>query len=255
MLRIFLIFLVLYSLQIDAFCIKGPHQFSVGPEVGYLHRSREGGSKQDGALCGFNVKYERVRRCALYWCAQYTASWSDLNGNNAAGDEITSRFFEQQGEGRFGYNYQWKTGRKFYILPSVGYGYYRQTNRYVAPSPVEVRFNDYFPYSSFGLQIGCDITCFTSIGFLVKADWVLEGKSKIDDPEEEPFTISFEEKWQYDFELPITHRRQLGRRCLYYVFTPFVRLRHFGGLPGFPMDYADTRYYNYGARFSLAYDF
>ncbi len=253
MTRILFLFLTLLSFNADAFRIRGPFQVAIGPEIYYLHRSVEGGSVQNGTMVGPSFKFERFRRCALFWSAQYTAAWGKLIGNNGSGSSLRSTMCEQQAEGRLGYNYQWKTGYKPYILPFIGYGYLRQANEFQEPA---VTLVDYFPYSSFGLQLGMNLSCYTSIGLLVKGDWMLEGNSFIEiSGNPDRIERNMEEKWQYTVELPLTHRKSLGRRCFYWVFTPFVRLRHLGGLPGFPANFPDTRYSNYGARFMLAYDF
>lgn len=256
MLRILFLVLFFASFNLDAFRLRGPHAFNVGPEVYYNVRTRVGGARQDGIIYGVNAKYERFRRCAWYWAAQYDGGWGDMDGNDASGNKVKSHFSEQQVEGRFGYNYQWKNGCKPYILPIIGYGYYWQTNDFVQPSPLEVQFKDYFPYAAVGLQVGMNLTPHMTLGLFAKGDWMLEGNSKIVGIEElGSVKLSMQEEWQYTFEAPLTYRRNQCRRTFYYIFTPFVRIRHFGGLPGFPFDFLETRYRNYGAKLLIGYDF
>lgn len=254
--RILFLLLFFASFQLDALRVCGPHALTIGPEVYYVVRTRAGGARQDGTMYGLSAKYERLRGCSLYWAVQYDGGWGELYGSDANGNDVKSYFSEQQIEGRLGYNYQWKFSCKPYILPFIGYGYHTQTNDFIQPSPLEVQFKDYFPYSAVGIQVGINLTSRMTLGLLFKADWMLEGNSKIEGIEEfGTVKLNMEEEWQYTFEAPLTYRSQLRCRTFYFMFTPFVRFRHFGGLPGFPLDFLDTHYRNYGAKLLCGYDF
>jgi hypothetical protein len=253
MLRIALFLLIFISTQVDAFRIHGPHALSLGPEAYYLVRTRQGGTKQDGGMVGINAKYERIRRWGLYGALEYNGGWGELSGKDAANNSILSSLSQQQVEARGGFNFQFKTGRKAYFLPFVGYGYFYQENSFVDQG---LNFIDYFPYASIGAQIGMNLTPCTTVALLVKGDWMLEGNTRIEGIQElGTVKMNMEADWQYYAELPITLRKSLGCHCFYAIVTPFFQLRHFGGLPSFPVDFIDTRYRSYGAKVTVAYDF
>lgn len=256
MVRIFLVCALLCSFSLEALRFRGPHRYTIGPEMFYTYRTRDGGSWQDGAVAGGQIKYERFRRSALYWAALYTAGYGELSGEDGGGDPIRSRLFQQDAEGRLGYNFQWKNSWKPYILPFVGYGYFFQRNSFMNNAPVQINLTNQFCYTALGLQWGFNLTRYTTFSFLGKADWMVDGTQELSGAAvDERVTLSMEEKWQFTIELPIEHHRRLDRCCLFLVATPFMRLRHYGGMAGFPFDFAETRFREFGARISVGYDF
>lgn len=254
MLRLLLIAALLFTPCLEALRIHGPHSFFLGPEFYYLVRTRANGSRQEGEMGGINFKYERFKRRAFYWALEYDGGWGELDGHDPSGNSLQSNLNQQQLEVRGGYNFQWKAGKQPYILPFVGYGYFYQKNEIFPPH--NVNLVDDFPYASIGIQLGFNPTCNLSIGLFAKADWMLEGNTRIENsPEFGTVKMNMEAEWQYDFELPITYRTNQCRRTFYCECTPFVKLRHFGGLPSVPFDFNETRYHAYGVKLLVAYDF
>lgn len=239
-----------------AFSFRGPHTFSFGPEGYYARRTRQGGAVSDGFMGGAYLSYERLRRCAIYWGAEYSVAYGQLTGHDASGSRQKSWLLDQNVEGRLGYNYGSKKGRRLYIAPFIGYGYFYQTNRFVDPSALTVKFRNTFPYTLVGFQTGMRLNRCWSVALLGKGKWMMDGRSRITgDAMFDNVTLSMEEKWQYEVELPIDYIRSRDRCTLNFRITPFFRLRQYGGKMDFPFDYVETRFRNIGLRLLATYSF
>lgn len=262
--RLFLFLLSLFLIGshvhvAHAFCsFRGPHRFSVGPEIYFMQRTKEGGSKQHGFLFGGYACYDRIRRSALYWAAEGRYAYGLLKGHNAESDPLKSYKMDSQIEGRFGYTLNKGPSRCLWLTPYFGSGYFNGTNRFVDPSPIEYKMRVQFPYIAFGFLSKIDFRKCWSVGLDFKVKYPVGARSKItgdDDPEVDHAKFYIEDKFMYEVDLPLTYRWCWGCRTMAASFVPFYNYRHYGGHENYPFDFIDTKFQIYGVRFLLRYSF
>lgn len=246
-----------FSALVDAsISFRGPHTFSAGPEFYWAKRTRPGGTALDGFMYGGYLSYERVRRCALYWGVDYSVAYGKLEGKSADRSRQKSWLLDETVEGRLGYTYGTKRWKRPYITPFLGYGYFYQTNRFVSPSPLLVKFRNTFPYACCGFQAGFRFSPSLKLGVLAKGKWMIDGRHRITgDSQFDNITLSMEEKWQYEIELPFDYIRSDERCFINFRIVPFFRLRHYGEKMDFPFDFVETKYRNWGIRALVTYAF
>ena len=240
----------------DFWCIRGPHSLTVGPEVYYTHRTREGGSKQKGVLYGGEFCYERLRRSALYWGVEGYYAAGTLKGHDGVDRKIRSKKQDMEIEGRLGYSLKWCWSIPISFTPYFCGGYFQEINQFVEPTPLTYKIKDYFPFIGAGFLSRFYVTPTFSVGVNFKANYMLGAKSRITDSSlDESIRLIIEDKFFYEVELPLTYSYCI-RSCQWETsFVPFFRYRQYGHHEGFPFDYLETRYQIYGAKLLWRYIF
>ncbi len=232
------------------------HQAWVAPQALYVKRTREGGAWQTGAMGGVELGYERLYRNAPYWGIDGYTTYGCLTGRDGADNQIKSHLIDNFVEGRVGYTLRCRSLWKLTFTPTIGYGYFHQTNHFVDPSPIDVKIRNTFHFSSVGFIASIEPNQCWQLSTRFKAHWLVEGKSTIlDDPEEGDVVLPMQDEWQFVAEFPISYRKNWGKHCFNFRFTPFYRHRHYGGQPGFPFDFMDTKYNLWGASLGITYLF
>lgn len=229
---------------------------AIQPELAYLTRKREGGTRQTGYLGGVRVNYDRIKRYKFYLGLQGCFSSGTIKGHTGTHSKIKSRWTDELIEGNVGYTFQYKYFPHFSLTPFIGGGYYRETNKFVSPTPLHLKFITEFPYLSYGfLSSVCFNNCL-SIGLNArfKTPWEINCHVK-NDPDFDKFKLLVGEKLQYRIELPITYCRPILCNFLELGLIPFYELRAYGGRENHPFDFFETKITLIGFNIQLIWRF
>lgn len=235
----------------------GPHnQLYVGPEIYHVHRTKEGGTSQNGVLYGVRAGYDRIKSYGFYWGGDVLYATGDLKGKSGLGNRLKSDFTDKTIEGRLGYTFKRNWCYKILFTPYVGYGYQEELNHFKRPSPIPVHFKTYFDYVPFGFLSDVRFTdCFhAGINFKVKYMW--DPKCKVShDPDIDSFTQLIKEKFHYRVELPLTYRSEYLCGRFWISLVPFYEYRQYGEHANFPIDFFNTKLRLAGATLKFMYCF
>jgi len=239
---------------------RGPFSFFLGPEVYYMKRKKDTGSKQTGWMYGGHLRIERRRHCALYWAFDGLYTNGRLNGETASGKEIKSNKIDRQVEGRIGYTIYARNCKKLTLVPYLGYGKFLGSNDYQHPSPLHCEFNNRFHYGAVGGYLTFYPYSCLETGVHFKAKCMYDGKTKVkNDPDYKDFTLTIGNEWHYELELPIRYTKSYPGYCLRWELSPFFRYRHYGSMLNFPHDFVvefnDTKFYMYGLKLMASMHF
>jgi hypothetical protein len=229
---------------------KCPSNFVYGgPEVYYVERLREGGSKQTGTLSGGRLGYERIKRLGFYVGLEGSYAQGRMRGKDARGRSNKSTMVDAEVEARGGFTFQSLCFLKPSITPYGGFGYLSSTNQFINPSPMLIKFEDSYEYFSLGFLSSISPSKRTQLGVNFKIKFTFNGQGIIRDipgePDARPLMTNMP---QYVVELPfkINYKDSFA---LYLV--PFYQFRHFGGRENHPYDFIDTQFQIAGARVLL----
>lgn len=237
-----------------SFAFPLPHRFSIDPEIYHLQRNREGGTKQDGWMYGVRANYDYIKRYCIYWGIDGLWAKGKLDGRNGAGDKLKSTFTDSHIEGRLGYTFQAKWCCQPAFTPFVGYGYFRDTNKFQEPSPLLVKFITTYRYVSYGFVSSISPVDDLNVGFNFKGWSMIHPRTKVeDDFDEDDASMLMGERFNYRIELPILYRYCACNEHLEIGLTPFYEFRHYGRRENFPFDYADTKFRLWGFTLQLTY--
>jgi len=231
----------------------GEHFLSIAPEIQFMVRTRGEDNRQTGLLYGMRLNYDRFMPWSLYWGGEAFVAWGSLDGKNGFGDHLHSHKRDSDVEARLGYTMQFHACcAPFYFSPFVVGGYFEGTNRYVAPSPLELRFCNYFPYMGLGFLSRTYTTETFSIGLNFKTKFTIGAKSLItDDPDFDDQLLIIEDKVLYELDIPFNFRYCCWGHPFEFSLTAFYRYRHYGEHSNFPFDFVDTRFQVWGGRASF----
>jgi hypothetical protein len=227
----------------------------VGPEVYYIRRSKEGGSRQSGTLYGVRIGYDHIYRYKLYGGIDFLWAKGTLEGK-AQENRLKSTFTDINTEVRVGYTFQSKYWHCASFTPYVGLGYFWEDNFYQHPSPLPVHFKNRFSYIPFGFLSQVFITPNWSIGTNFKVRYLFDATLFVShDPEHENTTQHYEERLQYRVELPVTYFHCWKKHPLAVSLVPFYEYRPYGHRANFPFDFLETKLNLYGATLKFLYLF
>ena len=225
-----------------------------GAEIYSLERVREGGTHQRGRVDAVYACLERRKECGWYLGVDFLYGSGIIRGKSGLGKDLKSHLTDEIVEVRFGFDLQQFCFRCPYFIPFGGWGYFRETNHFVFPSPTPWTFNDSFQYVVTGFLSGVNFTPMLSVGVNFKTRFMLDGKSKVtDDPLFDDVKLIMRNEMQVRLEVPVTYGPLHSGMGLQLM--PFYEFRHFGGRPGYPFNFKDTKLYLWGARFALMYTF
>lgn len=231
------------------------NKVSVGPEIYYLERKRDGGSKQDGMMYGARASYDRLGRYKWYLGAEAFYAEGRLKGHTTSA-KLKSTMVQESLEGRFGYTFQAKNCWRPSLTPFIGYGYYRESNHFRSPSPLRVKLISDYSYAAYGFLSSVEVLCNVTVGFNAKFRSMYDAKCRVKkDPEREGHKMVIKDELQYRLELPIYYEFCLCNFNAEVGLVPFFERQHYGGRENFPNDFFDTKLWLYGANFQLTYRF
>jgi len=253
--RVLILLLLVFSSEASAINVRflrGPYKLYIGPEVYYLKRFKEGGSRQKGALVGGRFQFERESNNSIYFGAEGYIARGKLRGRANSGSSLSSTMTDSEAEGKLGWKFHRNWRVPVSLTPFLGYGYFRSKNALRAPSPIFVKYTNKFEYTIMGLYLEAEWACNLSAGIDFKAKYMVEGTSKTSN---DPFAPSSElvmsNRTQYEVALPIKKTLICQRRCFIVTFSPFYRYRHYGGRENFPYNFYETKFDIYGANLML----
>ena len=235
-------------------CQTYPHKFFLGPEIYYVKRRREGGTRQGGGIYGVRAGYERIQRNSFYWGGEVLYGAGTLDGKSANSNKIKSRFTDEEIEGRFGYTLQSRKKHLASFTPFAGYGYFRETNQFCHPTAVKLKFANRYSYIAAGFLFSLYLNPQLTFGVNFKARAMLQAKCKVsNDPEFQDSTLAIQDRFNYRIELPFCYYLCKNLDHFEVDVVPFFELRHYGGRENFPFDFHDTKLRIYGISLFLAY--
>lgn len=233
-----------------------PNILTLGPEIYRVDRTRKGGTKQKGNAVGVRLMYDYIKRYCIYVGGQAFYGSGILKGHTGTGSRIRSRLTDVQVEGSLGYTFQMKCTPYAAFTPYVGYGYFRETNKFTPPSPLQVQYTTQYNYLAFGFLSSVYIApCFT-IGLNGRFRYPWEAHCKVtDDPDFDHLRQRIEDRIQFRIELPITYTGALICNWIEIAFVPFYERRLYGERENYPFDFFETKFNIYGANLQFIYRF
>ncbi|MBI3901140.1 MAG: hypothetical protein HY324_03195 [Chlamydiia bacterium] len=229
----------------------------MGPEIYHFARDREGGTYQNGLVDGVRLSIDRLQGCSWYLGVDYLYGSGEITGSSATGAPLRSTITDRIFEARLGFtlNQKYLQGTPFFT-PFVGWGHFHEVNAFSPPSALLCIFTDSFNYVAVGFLSGTNFSPLLSMGINFKLRFMQEATSKVsNDPLYDHVTLMMGPEMHVRVDVPCLLspcHTLLGMR---FLLAPFFEYRHFGGREGFPFDFRDTKFYLYGARIALAYDF
>ena len=235
------------------------HQFYIGPEIYHADRSKAGKYrcvKQRGFIYGGRLGYDRIKRCRLYWGFDALYATGDLRSHRKNENKIKLCFTDENIEGRLGYTIQAKCGWLPTLVPYVGYGYYRETNKFKRPSPLLIKQRISFDYFALGFLSQIYPHPSWVVGLNFKARFLFNSKCRVsDDPEYDDIDQNIKHNVQFRVEVPITYRLNCWCDKLAIALVPFYEYRHYGEHANFPFDFKEAKLNFYGFDIRLMYMF
>lgn len=230
-------------------CIKflPINKLNLGPEIYYLERERDGGSKQKGMMYGVRGSYERLKRYKWYLGVEGFYGIGKIKGHTKL-FKLKSTMQQESIEGRFGYTFQAKNSWKPAFTPFIGYGYYRESNQYHSPTPLKLKFINDYTYLSYGFLSSIAVSSCVTIGANAKFRSMYDPKCRVKkDPDADDTKMLIEDKLQYRLEFPICYHFYVSCFNAEIGIVPFFERQHYGGRENFPNNFYDTKLWLYGA--------
>lgn len=232
------------------------NRLSLGPEIYYLQRSRRGGTRQEGTIYGVRATYDYIKRYNIYIGAQALYATGTLHGHTGAKAKLRSQWTDELIEGNLGYTFEMKCYPHISFTPFGGYGYFRELNNFVGPSPLHLKFTTSFGYISYGFLSSIFVTPEFNFGINMRFAYPWQPRCRVTNDPDHPDTSSLiGTSFFYRLELPLIYRPCLFCLPIGIEFTPFYASRLYGERENFPFDFFKTRIYIFGATLSLMYQF
>ncbi len=251
--RVFLLCGIIFFIQ-DSWLEAFQHQLSLGPEICYLTRTREGGTEQSGTLYGFRAIFDSLERYKIYYGLEGAYAAGILKGHSGSDIRLKSVFSQGNLEGRLGYTFQSQSKQYISLTPYGSVGYFLELNNYKKPSPMHIHFRNRFFYGGVGCMLkGCLRPCL-DFALNVSVRYSIDGKMTAShDPEFDSSTIKYMQKMLCRVSLPLNYHYRATNLRHCFTCTPFFEYRHYGKKRAIPFDFLDTRIRCWGV--DLMYSF
>jgi len=221
-----------------------------------VKRTRSGGTQQNGTGVGVRATYDHIKRYRLYWGGVAFYGSDLLDGHSASHEHIRSRLTDTQIEGNVGYTLGTKNFPCFLFTPFVGYGYFRERNRFAHPSPLHVTLTTHFQYVSYGFLSSAMVNSWLKVGLNARFRSLLDTRCTVThDPDFGRIKLLVGDRLHYRIELPFTYCGPLYYQGFELGLVPFYENRTYGGRENFPFDFFETKLRIYGVNFQLIYQF
>lgn len=246
------IFVIFLSLSSSVFASCPANKITIGPEIYFLERNREGGSKQEGTMYGVRASYDRLKRYKWYIGGDVFYAEGRLKGHTKLA-KLKSTMIQDSLEGRFGYTLQAKNSWGPAITPYIGYGYYRESNHFHSPSPLRVKLINDYSYFGYGFLSSVTIWDNVNVGFNAKFRSMYDARCHVKkDAESEKKKMIIADKLQYRLELPLYYHFCFLNLDAEVGLVPFFEKQHYGGRENYPNNFFDTKLRLYGANLQLS---
>lgn len=245
--------ILLFFLLISLSQAQAENYLWVGPEVYYVKRTRQGGSRQDGWPLGVRVGYDRIKDWGFYWGGDALWAQGTLFGRAGDNASLKSRFTDISLEGRIGYTFSLLCLPSVIFTPYAGYGVFQETNNFKDYSPVTAKFRIRYNYGAVGALLYKQFTEKAGAGVNFKCRWMIDGKCHVtEDPDYNELTMAIGTLPQYRIEIPMTYQPD----C-YPIFclSPFFEYRQYGEQPNFPFDFMETKLKVAGVNLKIIWNF
>lgn len=233
---------------------RNAFQIYAGPEIYHVHRTRKGGTYQDGTVYGIKAGYERIKRYKVYFGFDALYASGILEGKSGSGNALKSHFSDTYVEGRLGYTFKSKCQFKPSFTPYGGVGYFIEENNFTHPKSTPVHFKTNYIYVALGFLSEIAIKEDFTLGFNFKVKYPYDAKCRVShDPHFDDTTQMINEEIQYRIEVPLTYQVKRFSENSYISLVPFYELREYGYHPNYPHDFIKTKLNIYGAFIKLMY--
>jgi hypothetical protein len=232
-------------------------QLTIGPEICYVKRTREGGTHQTGTLYGIRSSFDRcLERYRYYYGLEGSYDSGVLKGKSRQGAPLKSNFTQSNIEGRLGYTFQSKGEQYLSFTPYFSAGYFLELNDYKKPSPVQVHFKNQFYYGGMGCILKGCLRPRLHFGLNVQARFSVDGKVRTShDPDYDPATLKYMQKVQCRVSLPFSYQFSESNPRFTFDGVPFFEYRQYGKKRAIPFDFLDTRIQCWGIDLMLSIKF
>jgi len=239
--------------------LKDGHILTIGPEFYNLTRIRHSdtktNTKQNGTPIGVRATYDYIKRYKFYCGAQIFWATGILNGKTAGEEKIRSSWTDEQIEGNVGYTFQYKYFPHVSFTPFGGYGYYRETNKFIHPTPVPLKFITKYGYISYGFLSSVLVNSWLSIGVNLRLRSPNNPQCVIKDPDFDAVKLKIGERIQYRIETPLIYYDRFLCNLFQLGLVPFYEKRDYGKWADFPVSYVKTTIQTYGLNLQLIFRF
>jgi len=234
--------------------------FSIGPLAYYMHRAvPESGAHQAGALGGFEMNHDRIKRGQFYWGGGISFALGTLWGKTGTGRPSKSSVQDFDVQIRFGHTFWPKSQDTFYFTPFASFGYFRDINNAKPPTWVLIRNKFHFPYFGLGLIMNRFFVPWFSVGLKFQAYIMFDGKDEqryvdfFGDPVKKRLDI--DPKPQFALEVPFTYQIKNGERGPALQWAVFYNFRHYGERASTGGFLKENRFNIVGAKLHFTYRF
>lgn len=136
---------------LDQIVLDQSQELYIGPEIYHVHRTKAGGTKQNGTIYGIRAGYNRIKNNTFYLGAEGLYATGTLDGKSANGNKLKSHFTDRMIEGRLGYTLGTTCyGYPIQISPYGGMGHFEEGNDYKKPTPLHIHTLTKFNYVTGG---------------------------------------------------------------------------------------------------------
>lgn len=234
--------------------------FSIGPTAYYMYRSvPESGAHQGGALGGFELNHDRIKRGQFYWGGGIGFAMGTLWGKTGAGSSSKSSAQDFDVQIRFGHAFWPKSRDTFYFVPFASFGYFRDINNAKPPTSILIRNKYHFPYFGLGLLMNRFFMSSFSIGMRFQAYMMFDGK---DEQRYVNFMgehikkkLEIDPKPQFLLEVPFIYEINKQERGPALQGVPFYNFRYYGSRVSSSGYFKETRFHVVGVKFDFTYRF
>jgi hypothetical protein len=221
-------------------------QIRIGPEAYHVNRNLEDVS-QNGSGVGIRGTYDRIIGNRIYWGGEIFYGRTCLNGK-AGNGRTHSHLKDFFVDGNLGFTFQFKKCPMLLLTPFIGYGYFREVNKFRSPSVIPVKFCTTARYFSYGFLSNVDLHRDWSIGANLRIKFPWEPRCHIsNDPRRDSITQHIGEKSFYRVELPVLYK---GNRLWCHMkmgLSPFYEVLRYGKRHNPRYDFYETKLQFYGA--------
>lgn len=219
----------------------------------------ESGAHQGGALGGFELNHDRIKRSQFYWGGGISFAMGTLRGKTGSGTHSKSSAQDFDVQIRFGHTFWPESRDTFYFIPFASFGYFRDINNSKPPTAIIIRNKYHFPYFGLGLLMNRYFRSWFSIGIRFQTYMMFDGK------DEQNFVdffgdhiqkkLGIDPKPQFLIEIPFIYQIKKQEHGPALQWVPFYNFRHYGARLSSSGYFKETRFHIAGVKLYFTYRF